>query len=121
MSARKILLVHENEVLRSQLEQSLGYNGSVISVPSALGAKRKLGKQPFGFVVVEGGESGYKNLQRLYRLKGKVKNATVLVAPSSLLENHPENLKALSIAALSNGNGRQSEKSLAKPSEERFD
>jgi DNA-binding protein Fis len=118
MAARQILVVHENDLIRSQLEQSLAYNGSVVSISTAARGKKRLGKQPFGFVVIEGGEAGYKNLQRLYRLKGKVKNATLLVAPPSLLENHQENLRALSVAALASANGRRPEKTVSNPSEE---
>ena len=118
MPSKKILLVHEDASLRSDLEQSLQTKDSIVSLPTTARAKRKIGHQPFAFVVIEAREDWYRNIQRLYRLNGKIKNATILVAPTSLLKNHSDSLRSLSVAALGHAHPGRAVKGPILPAEE---
>ena len=118
MPTPKILLVHEDASLPFHVEQGLGIKGSVVSIPTKGRTNRKIGKQHFPLIVVEGGENGHKNLQRLYRLNGKTKHSTILLAPSSLIQNHSEVLTGLSSVVLRKSNGAGPSRSSSKPADD---
>lgn len=120
MANHQVLLVHEDASLPFHLEQGLGARDAVVSIPARGRAKRNIGRQHFPLVVVEGGERGYKNLQRLYRLNGKTKNSAVLLASSSMLQRYPEMVRELSMAASDHSTGTGPSKSSARSGENLF-
>jgi two-component system, NtrC family, nitrogen regulation response regulator GlnG len=118
MPYKRILLFHEDPSLQPYLEKHLDAHKELISIQNTQRAKRRIVNQPFPFIIVEARKNWYRDLQRSRRLNGNVGNTTILVAPSSFIQNHTDCLKALSLAALGRINSQGSTGTLEQPSED---
>ena len=100
MALKQILLVNEDASLQPVLERHLGSQATVISIQNTIRARRKIGHQPFPLIIIEARKDWCKDIRRLHLLNGTAENATFLVAPSALLHQYGDCLKALSAAVL---------------------
>lgn len=99
MSPKSILLVQKS-VSSQRLKQVIDSGGAVVTVETTERAQRRIGKKPYALIVIEGREDWYKEIQRLRRFNGMLQNTMIFIAPSSILNNHPDCLKVLSTVAL---------------------
>jgi DNA-binding protein Fis len=107
MSRKQILFIHEDASLQKHLERHLDGVGSLVSIQSMARKKRRDGLQPFPLVIIESGKDWHKNVQRFRRLNGVSENPTIVIASSSLIQQHADSLRALSQASF--GEARPSE------------
>jgi Fis family transcriptional regulator, factor for inversion stimulation protein len=106
MPHKSILLLNEDPSLQPLIEQHLGSHAKVISIKdNPRTGRRKIGRQTFPLIIVEATKDWWKDMKRLHRYNGSAGNATFLVAPQELLQQHADCLKALSAAAIEKSAG----------------